>query len=152
MEITSDGKINFDKVIVTPLERWVDTDLELKPSTVEELKKLAEKSNQSVDNVVNHILSDIFAEHLELSKLTAETLRETAEKSPQILLLENGKPVAQVKMIEDSGGQLVLVAKRPHLKGDSAQAQTKPVTNCDRLASVAAMGVKRKRREGAMLQ
>lgn len=28
MEITNDGKINFDKVIITPLERWIDTKLE----------------------------------------------------------------------------------------------------------------------------
>ena len=82
MEITKGGKINFDKIIITPLERWIDTELELDAIVIDYLNQLAEKSNQSVDNVVNHILADMMAEHLELSELNAETLRRTAKKCP----------------------------------------------------------------------
>ena len=152
MEITNDEKINFDKVIVTPLERWVDTVLELDSSTVEGLKRLAEKSNQSVDNVVNHILSDICAEHLELSELNAETLRKTTKKCPQILLVENDKPVARIKMIEEKEDNLVLMVKKALPKEDVAEVKTKPITNCERLATVAAMASKRKRRPGVISQ
>jgi hypothetical protein len=152
MEITNDEKINFDKVIVTPLERWVDSVLELDSSTVEGLKRLAEKSNQSVDNVVNHILSDIFAEHLELSELNAETLRKTTKKCPQILLVENDKPVARIKMIEEKEDNLVLMVKKTLPKEDVAEVKTKSITNCERLATVAAMASKRKRSVGEILQ
>jgi len=118
MEITKDGKINFDKVIITPLERWIDTELELDAIVIDYLNQLAEKSNQSVDNVVNHILADMMAEHLELSELNAETLRRTAKKCPQILLVENGKPIARVKMINDKEDNLFLMTKQDLPKED----------------------------------
>lgn len=152
MEITKDGKINFDKIIITPLERWIDTELELDTIAIDYLNQLAEKSNQSVDNVVNHILADMMAEHLELSELNAETLRRTAKKSPQILLVENGKPVARVKIINDKEDNLFLMTKQNLPKEDVAEAKAKPVTNCDRLPSVAALASKRKRRPVSILQ
>ena len=152
MEITNDGKINFDNVILTPLERWIDTELELDAIVIDYLNKLAEKSNQSVDNVVNHILADMMAEHLELSELNAETLRRTAKKCPQILLVENGKPVARVKMINDKEDNLFLMTKQDLPKEDVVEKKAQPVTNCDRLPSVAATASKRKRRAGEILQ
>ena len=66
-----DGKITFENIFVTPLERWVDANIDLDPVAVERLNRLAALSNQSVDNVLNHILEDFFAEHLELSELNA---------------------------------------------------------------------------------
>ena len=152
MEITNDGKINFDNVILTPLERWIDTKLEFDAIAIDYLNRLTEKSNQSVDNVVNHILADMMAEHLELSELNAETLRKTAKKCPQILLVENGKPVARIKMIEEKEDNLVLMTKQELPREEAAEAKAKPVTNCERLATVAAMAVKRKRRVGEILQ
>lgn len=152
MEITNDEKINFDKVIVTPLERWIDTELELDTIAIDYLNQLAEKSNQSVDNVVNHILADMMAEHLELSELNAESLRRTAKKCPQILLVENGKPVARVKMIKGKEDNLFLMAKQDLPKEDVVEKKAQPVTNCDRLPSVAALASKRKRRAGEILQ
>ena len=68
MKQANDEKINFENIIITPLEKWVDTDFELEQKTVEKLQLLAEKSNQSVDNVLTHFLEDFFSEHLELSK------------------------------------------------------------------------------------
>ncbi len=152
MEITKDEKINFDKIIITPLERWIDTKFELDELVIDYLNKLAEKSNQSVDNVVNHILADMMAEHLELSELNAETLRRTAKKCPQILLVENGKPVARVKMINDKEDNLFLMTKQDLPKEGGTEAKAQPVANCDRMPSVAAMASKRKRRAGEILQ
>lgn len=152
MEITNDGKINFGNVILTPLERWIDTKLEFDAIAIDYLNRLTEKSNQSVDNVVNHILADMMAEHLEVSELNAETLRKTAKKCPQILLVENGKPVARVKMINDKDENLFLMAKKDLPKEGGTEAKAQPVTNCDRLPSVAALASKRKRRAGEILQ
>jgi len=118
MEIIKGGKINFDKIIITPLERWIDTELELDAIVIDYLNQLAEKYNQSVDNVVNHIFADMMAEHLELSELNAETLRRTAKKCPQILLVENGKPIARVKMINDKEDNLFLMTKQDLPKED----------------------------------
>ena len=58
MEKSNDTQISFENVILTPMERWVDMELELEPRIIEYLNQLAKKSNQSVDNVVNHILGD----------------------------------------------------------------------------------------------
>ena len=88
MKQSNDEKINFENIIIIPLEKWVDTDFELEQKTVEKLQLLAEKSNQSVDNVLTHFLEDFFSEHLELSKLNAESLQHAAEKSPMILILQ----------------------------------------------------------------
>ena len=152
MEITKDGKINFDKVIITPQERWIDTEFELDEIVIEYLNQLAEKSNQSVDNVVNHILADMMAEYLELSELNADTFLKAAKKCPQILLVENGKPVARVKMIKDKDENLFLMAKKDLPKEGGTEAKAQPVANCDRMPSVAAMASKRKRRAGEILQ
>ncbi|MBR0098097.1 MAG: hypothetical protein IJP90_00070 [Treponema sp.] len=152
MEITKGRKINFDKIIITPLERWIDTELELDAIVIDYLNQLAEKSNQSVDNVVNQILADMMAEHLELSELNSETLRRTAKKCPQILLVENGKPVARVKMIKEKEDNLFLMTKQDLPKEDVVEKKAQPVTNCDRLSSVAATASKRKRRAGEILQ
>ena len=152
MEITKGGKINFDKIIITPLERWIDTEFELDEIVIEYLNQLAEKSNQSVDNVVNHILADMMAEHLELSELNADTFLKAAKKCPQILLVENGKPVARVKMIKDKEDNLFLMTKQDLPKEDVVEKKAQPVTNCDRLPSVAATASKRKRRAGEILQ
>lgn len=152
MEITKGGKINFDKIIITPLERWIDTELELDAIVIDYLNQLAEKSNQSVDNVVNQILADMMAEHLELSELNSETLRRTAKKCPQILLVENGKPVARVKIINDKENNLFLMTKQDLPKEDVVETRAQLVTSCERLPSVAALASKRKRRPVSILQ
>ena len=133
MEITKGGKINFDKIIITPLERWIDTKFELDELVIDYLNKLAEKSNQSVDNVVNHIFADMMAEHLELSELNADTFLKAAKKCPQILLVENGKPVARVKMIKDKEDNLFLMTKQDLPKEDVVEKkhnQSQIVTGC----------------------
>ena len=135
---TIDGKISFENIIITPLERWVNTDFDLDEDTVQALNRLAEESNQSVDNVVNHILADFFAEHLELSKLNAETLLKTGEKCPCILLLENGKPIARVKMIVWGDGNLVFTSEKTPPKKRSEKDQSEPVANCDQFTWEAA--------------
>lgn len=97
MKHSNNEKINFENIIITPLEKWVDTDIELEQKAVEELQRLAQVLNQSVDNVLTHILEDLFSEYLDLSQLSADSLQQAAEKSPIILILQNGKPIARVK-------------------------------------------------------
>ena len=131
-------KINFENIIITPLEKWVDTDFELEQKTVEKLQLLAEKSNQSVDNVLTHFLEDFFSEHLELSKLNAESLQQAAEKSPMILILQNGKPVARVKMLEWGDENEAFPSKKTPPKKKNSSKQTQPVANCDQFIREAA--------------
>ena len=83
MKQSNDGKINFENIIITPLEKWVDTDFELEQKTVEKLQLLAEKSNQSVDNVLTHFLEDFFSEHLELSKEKTPPKKKNSSKQTQ---------------------------------------------------------------------
>lgn len=117
-----DEKITFENILVTPLER---------------LNRLAALSNQSVDNVVNHILEDFFAEHLELSELNADTLRAAAKKCPCILFLENGKPIARVKMISWGDGKMIFASEKtpPKNHRPAAQAAATPPTAARRSQS-----------------
>ncbi len=127
------GEINFDSVILTPLERWVETDLDLEPDVVEYLNQLAKESNQSVDNVMNHILFDFMSEHLELSELNADTLQQSGEKSPCILIMEKGDPIAKVKMLRWGKKNHVLASGKNPPKHMFESKLTEPVTNCDHL-------------------
>ena len=131
MKHSNNEKINFEDRIITPLEKWVDIDLELEQKTVEKLQLLAEKSNQSVDNVLTHFLEDFFSEHLELSKLNAESLQQAAEKSPMILILQNGKPVARVKMLAWGDENEAFPSKKTPPKKKNSSKQTQQVANCD---------------------
>ena len=131
---TTDGKISFENIIITPLERWVNTDFDLDENAIQTLNQLAEEANQSVDNILNHILEDFFAEHLELSQLNAETLLKTGEKCPCILLLENGKPIARVKMIVWGDGNLVFTSEKSPPKKRRGKDQPEPVTMCDQFS------------------
>ena len=131
MKISDDGTIKFNNVIITPIERWIDKDFDLEPETVAKLNRLAEMSKQSVDNVLNHILADFFAEHLNLSELNGETLRKAAEKSSYMMIMENGKPVARVKMITWGDGNLVFTSEKKPPEKHYSKEQPEPVTNCD---------------------
>ena len=138
MKQSNDEKINFENIIITPLEKWADTDFELELKTVEKLQLLAEKSNQSVDNVLTHFLEDFFSEHLELCQLNAESLQQAAEKSPMILILQNGKPVARVKMLECGDENKTFSSEKTKPKKRNGKKQTQPVTICDRFNLVTA--------------
>lgn len=138
MKHSNNEKINFEDRIITPLEKWVDIDLELEQKTVEELQHLAQVSNQSVDNVLTHFLEDFFSEHLELSKLNAESLQQAAEKSPMILILQNGKPIARVKMLEWGDGNKTISSEKTPPRKRNGKKQTQLVTNCDQFVREAA--------------
>lgn len=135
-----DEKITFENILVTPLERWIDADVDLDSAAVERLNRLAALSNQSVDNVVNHILEDFFAEHLELSELNADSLRAAAKKCPCILVLENGKPIARVKMISWDDGKMIFASEKTPPKKRRPAACKEPVTNCDQFVTAVAVG------------
>ena len=138
MKHSNNEKINFEDRIITPLEKWVDIDLELEQKTVEELQHLAQVSNQSVDNVLTHILEDLFSEHLDLSQLNAESLQQAAEKSQMILILQNGKPVARVKMLECGDENKTFSSEKTPPKKRNGSKQAQPVTNCDQFIREAA--------------
>ena len=138
MKHSNNEKINFENIIITPLEKWADTDFELEQKTVEKLQLLAEKSNQSVDNVLTHFLEDFFSEHLELSQLNAESLQQAAEKSPMILILQNGQPVARVKMLEWGDENKTFSSEKTPPKKRNGSKQAQPVTNCDQFIREAA--------------
>ena len=91
--------INFDKAVITPLEKRVDVTLELDAELIAYLEKLAEKTKQSIDNVVCHILSDMMAEHVDIATLNADSLRAAAAKSRRILIMEDDKPFARVTVL-----------------------------------------------------
>lgn len=139
MKQANDEKINFENIIITPLEKWVDTDFELEPKVLEELQRIAQQSNLRVDNVLTHILEDLFAEHLELSQLNEVSLLQAAEKSPMILILQNGKPVARVKMLELGDENNTFSSETTPSMKKSGSKQVQPVTNCDQFESEAAV-------------
>ena len=138
MKHSNNEKINFENIIITPLEKWVDTDFELEQKIVEELQHLAQVSNQSVDNVLTHILEDLFSEHLDLSQLSADSLQQAAENSPMILILQNGKPIARVKMLEWGDENEAFPSKKTPPKKKNSSKQTQPVANCDQFIREAA--------------
>ena len=39
---TTDGKISFENIIITPLERWINTDFDLDENAIQALNQLAE--------------------------------------------------------------------------------------------------------------
>lgn len=133
----NDEKITFENILVTPLERWIDADIDLDPVAVERLNRLAALSNQSVDNVVNHILADFFAEHLELSELNADTLRAAAKKCPCILVLENGKPIARVRMISWDDGKMIFTSEKTPPKNHRPGVQAEPIAKRDKFVTAA---------------
>ena len=51
-------EIDFSDVVITPLEKWVDVSLKLDETVIKYLNELAKRANQSVDNVLAHILTD----------------------------------------------------------------------------------------------
>ena len=90
------SEIEFSNVIITPLKQWVNIDLDLDDDVITYLNTLSEKTNQSIDNIITHILTDLFSEHLELSKLSPKTLRAIGKKSGHIILLNKNKPFARI--------------------------------------------------------
>ena len=92
-------EIDFSNAIITPLKQWVNIDLDLDNDVITYLNALSEKSNQSIDNVITHILTDLLSEHLELSKLSPKTLQTIGKKNSHIILLNKNKPFARIEII-----------------------------------------------------
>ncbi len=138
MKQSDNENITFENIIFTPLEKRENVDFDLEQEIVEYLQQLAEKSNQSIDNVITHILEDFFSEHLELSQLNAESLQKTTEKSPRILILQNGKPVARVKMLEWGSEKYAFTSEKSPPKNSSC-SKKEPVASYDRFENDAAV-------------
>ena len=97
-------EIDFSNAIITPLKRWVNIDLDLDDDVVTYLNALSKKSNQSIENIITHILTDLLSEHLELSKLSPKTLRAIGKKNSHIILVNENKPFARVELINHTEG------------------------------------------------
>ena len=76
---------------------------------------------------------DFMSEHLELSELNADTLQQSGEKSPCILIVEKGDPIAKVKMLKRGKKNHVLASGKNPPKHMFESELTEPVTNCDLL-------------------
>ena len=99
-------EIDFSDVVITPLEKWVEVSLKLDEDVIKYLNELAKRANQTVDNVLAHILTDAMSEHLDISDLSAESLKSAGEKNGHVLLMENGEPFARVEMIKPGEKEL----------------------------------------------
>ena len=65
-------EIGFTDSIITPLKKWVNIQLDLDEDVIKYLTELSKKSNQSIDNIITHILTDLYSEHMEISQLSAK--------------------------------------------------------------------------------
>ena len=125
-------EIDFSNVIITPLKQWVNIDLDLDDDVVTYLNALSEKSNQSIDNIITHILTDLFSEHLELSKLSPKTLRAIGKKNRHIILLNKNKPFARIEIInQDEEEDLFKAVDLPKSKVDNPIKSKMPAPQYD---------------------
>lgn len=113
-------EIDFSNAIITPLKQWVNIDLDLDDDVVTYLNALSNKANQSIDNIITHILTDLFSEHLELSKLSPKTLRAIEKKNSHIILVHKNKPIARIEIInQDEEEDLFKAIDLPNPKVDN---------------------------------
>ena len=125
-------EIDFSNAIITPLKQWVNIDLDLDDDVITYLNALSEKSNQSIDNIITHILTDLFSEHLELSKLSPKTLRTIGKKNRHIILLNKNKPFARIEIInQDEEEDLFKAIDLPKPKVDNPIKSKMPAPQYD---------------------
>ena len=125
-------EIDFSNAIITPLKQWVNIDLDLDDDVVTYLNALSEKSNQSIDNIITHILTDLFSEHLELSKLSPKTLQTIGKKNRHIILLNKNKPFARIEIIsQDEEEDLFRAIDLPKPKVDNPIKSKMPAPQYD---------------------
>ena len=125
-------EIDFSNAIITPLKQWVNIDLDLDDDIVTYLNALSEKTNQSIDNIITHILTDLFSEHLELSNLSPKTLRAIGKKNRHIILLNKNKPFARIEIInQDEEEDLFKAVDLPNPKVDNPIKSKMPAPQYD---------------------
>ena len=125
-------EIDFSNAIITPLKQWVNIDLDLDDDVVTYLNALSNKANQSIDNIITHILTDLFSEHLELSKLSPKTLRAIGKKNRHIILLNKNKPFARIEIInQDEEEDLFKAVDLPKPKVDNPIKSKMPAPQYD---------------------
>ena len=125
-------EIDFSNVIITPLKQWVNIDLDLDDDVVTYLNVLSEKTNQSIDNIITHILTDLFSEHLELSKLSSKTLQAIGKKNRHIILLNKNKPFARIEIIsQDEEEDFFKAVDLPNPKVDNPIKSKMPAPQYD---------------------
>ena len=95
-------EIDFTDSIITPLKKWVNIQLDLDENVIKYLTELSKKSNQSIDNIITHILTDLYSEHMEISQLSAKTLKTLSKKTNHMILLDQNMPFARIELINQT--------------------------------------------------
>ena len=69
--------------------------------------------------------------------MNADTLRAAAKKCPCILVLENGKPIARVKMISWGDGKMIFASEKTPPKNHRPAARNEPIAKRDKFVTAA---------------
>ncbi|MBO4547221.1 MAG: hypothetical protein J5700_06555 [Treponema sp.] len=125
MKNRNDTQFNFDGAIITPLKIRQKISLSLDEDVVAYLRELAAKTKQPFDNVINHIVTDLLSEHLDLSEVTAKTLKAVAKSNNHIILMEGSKPFARVEIIDDKDQRPIFDSKVSTIPTDQTSAKFK---------------------------
>ena len=126
------SEIEFSNVIITPLKQWVNIDLDLDDDVITYLNALSKKANQPIDNIITHILTDLFSENMELSKLSPKTLRAIGKKNRHIILVHKNKPFARIEIInQDEEEDLFKAVDFPKPKVDNPIKSKMPAPQYD---------------------
>ena len=125
-------EIDFPNAIITPLKQWVNIDLDLDDDVITYLNALSKKANQPIDNIITHILTDLFSENMELSKLSPKTLRAIGKKNRHIILVHKNKPFARIEIInQDEEEDLFKAVDLPNPKVDNPIKSKMPAPQYD---------------------
>ena len=91
--------IDFNDAVITPLNQRVEIKMDLDDDIIDYLRYLSAKSNQSLDNIINHVLGDLCSKHLELKDVSAEEIKAVSKTDNQIIIMDENKPFARVEII-----------------------------------------------------
>ena len=75
MRKNTNKEIDFNDAVITPLNQRVEIKMDLDDDIIDYLRYLSAKSNQSLDNIINHVLGDLCSKHLELKDVSAEEIK-----------------------------------------------------------------------------
>lgn len=126
-------EIGFTDSIITPLKKWVNIQLDLDEDVIKYLTELSKKSNQSIDNIITHILTDLYSEHMEISQLSAKTLKTLSKKTNHIILLDQNKPFARIELINQTNENHAdekIIFSPPKNSSENENKKYSPVYEC----------------------
>ena len=84
--------IDFNDAVITPLNQRVEIKMDLDDDIIDYLRYLSAKSNQSLDNIINHVLGDLCSKHLELKDVSAEEIKPVSKTDNHIIIMGMQNP------------------------------------------------------------